>query len=136
MSELSCGTRFGYWLWITYNMSGIYGLLLVHIWDMTTDAAVILKLWNKGEKRDWKSRPIAIEGLIAASICAILAYRIVSSVLVYRLTHSIGRFWLQMLDLEIYRTVWISFRLKLAEPGYIQTWLQKLEVRALHYVIP
>ena len=41
--QLSCKLKFGYWVWISWNMSSIYGLLIIHIWDLGTDIGVIFQ---------------------------------------------------------------------------------------------
>eukprot|EP01084_Bolivina_argentea_P140464 246920_1 len=44
------GVKFFYWVWVTWNMSAIYGLLIIHIWDIGTDIAVMIKWYEDGRE--------------------------------------------------------------------------------------
>ena len=133
-NNIGFGVKFFYWVWVTWNMSAIYGLLIIHIWDIGTDIAVMIKWYEDGstaKPTKWLSDngDIDLLALFALSILFILLYRIIASLMIYSLTKSPLRVLSQLIfDLEIYRTIFISFKLRLSEPGYIQTWLQKLEV--------
>eukprot|EP01084_Bolivina_argentea_P157718 274817_1 len=131
--KIGLAVKFFYWVWVTWNMSAIYGSLIIHIWDMATDIAVMIKWYSDGSTASptkWLSSngDIDLLALFILSILFVLLYRIIASLMIYSLTKSPLRVLSQLIfDLEIYRTIFISFKLKLSEPGYIQTWLQKLE---------
>ena len=131
--QIAFSVKCFYWGLVTWNMSAIYGLLIIHIWDIGTDIAVMVKWYRDGKSADpqWISSngDIDLLALFLLSILFILLYRIIASLMIYSLTQSPLRVFSQLVfDFEIYRTIFISFKLRLSEPGYIQTWLQKLEV--------
>lgn len=130
--KIALSVKFFYWVWVTWNMSSIYGLLIIHIWDIGTDLAIMVKWYRDGKNASpqWESSngDIDLLALFIMSILFILLYRVIASLMIYSLTQSPLRVLSQLVfDFEIYRAIFISFKLKLSEPGYIQTWLQKLE---------
>ena len=83
--------------------------------------------YDNGSRNGWIQNGNDLRILLGLSILSIFLYRIISAYMIYKLTNNKTRILTQLMDLEIYRTILISYKLKLAEPGYIQTWLQKLE---------
>ena len=113
---------------------------LSHIFDQATDLGVILGLIEMA-KLEWKDK-IDCDGintiyLSVASVFVFVFYRIVSSVAIYygikqtanqktskrALIFAVG----QLLDLMLFRAIWVNYKLNLDAPCSPQKWLQNLE---------
>eukprot|EP01083_Nonionella_stella_P211720 765192_1 len=132
--ELKGCKRYTSWLSTVWKMKGIYLSALVHIYDIATDIGIIVN-WGyqafaedqgqTGTKTD--VRGINMMGLWASSMVAFLLYRFISAGFVYEFTGKLGRAFVQFLDLEIYRAIYITHTLGREEAGNLQRWLQKFE---------
>ena len=104
--------------------------LLTHLIDQVTDVGVILNFWylsRKQEKDKSVCQSITVLYLFIGSVFAFIFYRVVSSVAMYNQTKKCYRFLFQLLDLELYRTLWVNYKLGKGKPNNAQRWIQSQE---------
>ena len=125
--------RFRRWIKLVWKMKSMYLSGLVHIYDIATDVGVIID-WGQqafAERRGGAHdvRGVNMMAFFVTSIVVFCLYRLVSAVFVYEFSGKFTRCCMQCFgDLEIYRAIYVSHKLKKQEPGNLQRLLQKLEV--------
>ena len=99
---------------------------MVHFYDFITDV-LVLNTWFNQRNDPNITKNVNIIGLFIGGILTIIVYRIVSCYLIYYYTQDWKRIIIQLLDLEILRTTYISHITHSEEMCNLQHWLQKLE---------
>ena len=108
-----------------------YFVALRHGLDQVTDVAVIIEFMNlylleKSNGEDYC--PVINPGyLLSCSIMSFLCYRIVSGVFIWHITGKPKRFFLQLLDLELFRALGVNYVANSKTPCNPQRWIQSLE---------
>ena len=125
------------WWKSVYHFKSCYFVTLNHIFDQVTDFAVVIEfiqLWlleqkyNNKVSSDFDYCPGVNTGLLALwSIVALLLYRLVSAVSIFRLTKDVKRIFLQFFDLELFRTMYVNYINDSTNPCNPQRWIQSLE---------
>eukprot|EP01083_Nonionella_stella_P067371 178166_1 len=124
----SCGQKFKLWASDVWSRKGIYLAVISHLSDTATDFAAVVefhyiaKAWTPQECND-----LNVPYIFALSITAMALYRIVSSVMVWRVTRSFKRVLLQFIDIELFQIVYISHRLGLKSKSSPQRMISALE---------
>lgn len=105
--------------------------VLTHLFDQATDIGVIYgfgKLsfdeFKYGSDYCQEINPLY---LFIASITVFLFYRIISGISIYYHTRSWIRIVSQLFDLEIFRAIWVNYKLHRVAPSSPQRWIQNLE---------
>ena len=57
---------------------------------------------------------------------AFLFYRVVSAAVLFKQTKDLKRFFYQLLDLELYRALYLNYKLNAPNPTNPQRWIQSL----------
>eukprot|EP01083_Nonionella_stella_P106141 305834_1 len=107
----------------------MYLAILIHIFDTATDIGVILD-WHRlsqDEAQGKNLKGMDMQGFFYLSIGVLLFYRLVSSMIIFGMTHSVKKTLLQLLDLELFETILINWRLGRDQPCDPQIFIQKLE---------
>ena len=96
-----------------------------------TDIAVIVEfielaiLEDKNNNKEFDVCPgVNTKWLAIVSIGALLMYRIVSAYSIYRLTKDVTRIFLQLLDFELFRTMYVNYVNESTFPSNPQRWIQ------------
>eukprot|EP01084_Bolivina_argentea_P299142 515626_1 len=109
----------------------MYGPLLVHMFDTATDAGVLVEwyLLAQQEKNDSNFNVPGLDMTVMfwCNMSTILLYRVISTVWIYRLTHSVSHSILQFFDVLLFKAIYVCWKLKRKEPSNPQQYLQKLE---------
>ena len=106
-----------------------------HIVDQVTDIAVIvefIELWLREEEYDKKYNVDYCPGINAQlltflSIFSFILYRVVSAISIYQLSNNKTRFFLQLLDLELFRALRVNYLNGNTEPCYPQRQIRFFE---------
>ena len=121
------------WFMLIWNMKTLYLTSLIHIYDIATDIGILIEWGHLSYLQFNKSDNMIDVGnlnmfeLFIWSVIAFLLYRIISAFLIFKYTKSYYRFFLQLMDLEIYRCIRISHLLQKNKAGSLQRWLLKYE---------
>ena len=115
-----------------WNKRKCYLPLITHFVDQMTDIGVILNFYfiYQNELKFGASEYCPeINGLylFIASIFAFLFYRLVSSIIIFQQTKKVSRFFLQLFDFELYRALYLNYKLNANRPTNPQRWIQSLE---------
>eukprot|EP01084_Bolivina_argentea_P210047 357654_1 len=100
--------RFKIWCFDVCKRRQCYVPVIIHIFNQMTDIAVAIQFYILA-KSQLNCNGLNILYLFIATILSMCAYRIISSYLIYQSTKSIKRFILQILDLELLRTVYVNY---------------------------
>ena len=121
------------WLKSIKHFKSCYFVTINHTFDQVTDIAVILEFiqlyqfeqkYNNKISDDFDYCPGVNPGILAAcSIFALLLYRIVSAVSIYRVTNDWKRIFLQLLDLELFRAMYVNYAVNSTNPCNPQRWI-------------
>ena len=117
------------------HFKSCYFMTLNHIFDQVTDFAVVIEFIQLYQlERKYKESNSGDyckgvnTGLLALwSIFALLLYRIVSAVSIFRLTKDWKRIFLQFFDFELFRTMYVNYINNSINPCNPQRWIQSLE---------
>eukprot|EP01083_Nonionella_stella_P273194 926654_1 len=109
----------------------MYLAILIHIFDTATDIGVVLD-WHRlsqyeAQGKDHNLEGMDMKGFFYLSIGVLLFYRLVSSMIIFGMTYSVKKTLLQLLDLELFETILINWRLGRDQPCDPQVFIQKLE---------
>eukprot|EP01084_Bolivina_argentea_P055346 101480_1 len=123
-----CKGKSKYLLMSILNKKSMYLAILVHLFDTSTDIGVIFDWYelSKDEKEN-NIEGIDMKGLFWAGVCTLFFYRIISSIIIYNMTHSIKKTIFQFFDVELFETILINFKLKRTNPCDPQIFIQKME---------
>lgn len=106
----------------------MYFDILVHVFDTATDIGVLIDWYELAQNEENSNlQGIDMYQLFYLSIAAIILYRCVSSFILYLMTRSWKKVLLQMLDLELFETILLNWKLNMRNPCDPQILLQKLE---------
>ena len=86
-----------------------------------------LALDELDDKQGNNIRGVQMEALFLLALFVFFLYRFVSAYFVWEFTGKKKRAFVQFLDLEIYRAIYITHKLGRDEAGNLQRWLQKFE---------
>ena len=119
-----------FWLRDVWNKRKCYLPLLTHLIDQMTDIGVLIELYMLylKEKRYGADLCSTINPLFlfVASMIAFLFYRIVSAIVIFKQTKDLKRFFYQLFDLELYRALYLNYKLNAPNPTNPQRWIQSL----------
>eukprot|EP01084_Bolivina_argentea_P055348 101483_1 len=123
-----CKGKLKYLLMSILNKKSMYLAILVHLFDTSTDVGVIIDWYELSKQEEQNDiEGIDMKGLFLAGVCTLIFYRIISSVIIYYMTYSIKKTFLQFMDLELFETILINFKLKRSKPCDPQIFIQKME---------
>eukprot|EP01084_Bolivina_argentea_P177511 306948_1 len=123
------------WFLLVWNMKTLYFTSLIHIYDIATDIGILIEWAELSylqhiKHKSTQSLNLGNLNMFELFICAFFAfwlYRIITAFLIFNYTKSYKRFFLQLMDLEIYRCIKISHLLGKNKAGSLQRWLLKYE---------
>ena len=126
------GDFFKSWCLSIWQKKKIYWSVLPHVFDQATDLGTIFvyyQSWTQYQKLSQQQRqersvnPVwfFIFGLIIIGF-----QRIISTVTIYFMTHSIKVALLQLVDLLIVKAIWVNYVLGLEEPCNPQRYIEPL----------
>ena len=114
-----------------WSKKKMYGPIVVHIFDTASDAGVLVEWYLLARReRTEADDPVPYLNMTAMFWCnlgAILLYRLISTIWVYRLTASISQAVLQLFDVLLLKAIYVCWKLKRTEPSNPQLYLQKME---------
>eukprot|EP01084_Bolivina_argentea_P278895 476673_1 len=123
--------RFKMWLSDAWKRKRCYVPLVAHLFDQITDFAIAIQFYILAQQtytNNWEvCNGLNIWYLFILTTLSMAVYRVVSSYLLYHATKSLERATLQMLDLELFRTLYINYICNKIEPCDPQRWLTALE---------
>ena len=87
------------------------------------------KTYDTNKKKiGWQKKDVDMRVFFLGSVAAIVGYRVISGYMLARGTQRpVFRFCMQLLDLEIYRAIYVNYILNCEEPSNPQRWIQSLE---------
>lgn len=100
------------WFWRTWRYRAVVLPFMIHVWDTATDLGVLIQWYveaDYSEKNLLKSiiddrKEITILGLALFSTCAMLVYRLISALTIYKVSNrDVKETLLQVLDMKILR---------------------------------
>ena len=119
------------WIYDIWKKKKCYLPLLTHTIDQMTDVGVIVafgllykKESNIGSDYCPSINPLS---LLIFSLISFWLYRIIASMAIYFQTKSYIRIIYQIFDLELYRALFINYKLNTDIPSNPQRWIQSLE---------
>ena len=123
------------WILAVYHYKQCYFATITHVVDQVTDIAVVVEFLElsslEAEQRkenDVDYCPGINSTFLAAwSITALVLYRIVSAISIYRLTKDWKRIFYQLLDFELFRTMHVNYVNESTDPCNPQRMIQSLE---------
>eukprot|EP01084_Bolivina_argentea_P111465 198849_1 len=109
------------WLSDVWKRKSCYIPLIAHLFDQITDTAVAVQFYQlaqtKSDNGEWTDcNGLNIWYLFILTVLSMLIYRVMSSYLIYTTTKSIRRCILQILDLELFETLYINYLCNKTEP--------------------
>eukprot|EP01084_Bolivina_argentea_P130829 230974_1 len=123
------------WFHDVWRRRRCYIPIIVHILDQITDISVAIQFYILAQRQTNDTSDINLQScgglnmwyLFILTIISMLLYRLVSSYLIYQSTKLIPRFFSQLLDLELFRALYINYLCNKIEPCNPQRWITKLE---------
>eukprot|EP01084_Bolivina_argentea_P274724 468318_1 len=117
------------WLFDISGRKSIYLPLILHLMDTATDFSAIAEFYHIGSNTTPKDcGDLNIWWLFILSVTAMLAYRLISSYTIWRITAgNWKRVAMQLIDIELFEVLYISHRLKLKRESSPQRLLDVLE---------
>ena len=105
---------------IFINLYSIYGALLTHIFDQASDIAVVVQFYliyyaNVMCINEITGRNMKLYQFLISSILCLFVYRIISCIWVYTNSKNCVRVLYQFFDVEIFRAINLTLKLKIRE---------------------
>eukprot|EP01084_Bolivina_argentea_P219065 371613_1 len=101
---------------------------LPHIFDQCTDVAVVIQFYILYQSSHTAfCGDLSMSSFFYWSIAVIIVYRLISSIQIGLRTYSVSRVFLQLLDLELLRALYINYKTNATKPNVAQTWIMVLE---------
>eukprot|EP01084_Bolivina_argentea_P130831 230977_1 len=124
--------RLKMWVKDVWKRKSCYLPLVAHLFDQITDIAVAIQFYQLGTQKSDNGNWTACNGLnmwylFILTILSIVTYRVISCYLIFITTKSIKRVIGQILDLELFQTLYINYLCNKTEPCDPQRWLTALE---------
>eukprot|EP01083_Nonionella_stella_P042881 115741_1 len=91
-----------------WGRKSVYLPIVSHLSDTTTDFASVVEFGIVASTSNPKTCGVNVWYLFTLSIICMLTYRVISSFKVYQITRSPRRAFFQMLDIEIFRVLYLS----------------------------
>ena len=130
--KASIAKRILMWIKDVWKRRSCYVPLITHIFDQITDIAVAVQFYYLA--RDKSANDYAQCGglnmwyLFILTILSMLIYRIFSSYLIYQFTHkSLTHLIFQLLDIELFRALYINYLANKTEPCDPQRFITAIE---------
>ena len=120
------------WLKDVWKRRRCYIPLITHIFDQVTDIAVAIQFYQlaitKSDNDYASCGGLNIWYLFVLTILSMVIYRVISSYLLYQFTNkSIIRLLYQLLDIELFRALYINYLTNSSEPCDPQRFITALE---------
>eukprot|EP01083_Nonionella_stella_P163195 536347_1 len=128
-NDRSFGSKMKCWAKDIWGRKSCYLPLISHLADTTTDFAAVAEFYilardtTKGQCGE-----LNIWYIFGLSVSCMAVYRIVSGYIVYTLTKSWIRVCTQLVDLELFRVLYVSHKYKLSKKSSPQRLIGMLEV--------
>eukprot|EP01084_Bolivina_argentea_P240170 403556_1 len=124
--------KFKIWTLDVWSRRRCYVPIIAHIFDQITDVSVVVQFYyiaqTKSDNGNWTDcNGLNMWYLFILSILSMCIYRIISSFLIYQSTKSIQRSFIQILDCELFRALYINYLCDKKEPCHPQRWITTLE---------
>eukprot|EP01084_Bolivina_argentea_P066460 121139_1 len=123
--------RFKMWILDAWKRRKCYIPIIAHIFDQITDVSVAIQFYILGTTKsneDWSDcNGLNMWYLFVLTVLSMLIYRLISASLIYQSTKSIQRFFIQILDFELLRALYINYLCNNTEPCDPQRWITTLE---------
>eukprot|EP01084_Bolivina_argentea_P075403 136701_1 len=124
--------KFKIWVLDVWRRRKCYIPIIAHIFDQVTDVSVAIQFYilgtTKSDDGEWTDcAGLNIWYLFILTILSMVIYRLISSLLIYQTTKSIQRFFIQLLDYELFRALYINYLCNNTEPCDPQRWITSLE---------
>eukprot|EP01083_Nonionella_stella_P222606 794153_1 len=117
------------WLFDIWKRKSVYVPLMAHLSDTATDFAAVVEFGQIATKYPNSSDQCGINVwfLFGLSMGAMVLYRIVSSITIWRITQSWKRVISQLIDIELFQILWLSHRLGLHSKSSPQRLISVME---------
>eukprot|EP01084_Bolivina_argentea_P140984 247770_1 len=130
----ACWKQLKLWLLDLKKRKSCYIPIVAHLFDQLTDLAVIIQFYEIAtneliSQNNWAAcNGLNMWYLFILSIVALLMYRLITACLIYFYTNkSWTRLLLQIVDLELFRSIKINYLCNKSEPCDPQVWLTAME---------
>ena len=114
------------WLLLTWNKKRLYLCIIPHLFDQATDIAVIIEYYQLRNDINISNKIDTIY-LFWGSIIIIIVSRIISAIAVSKMTHNCCDFILGILDLTMFKAIYVGYILDRKSPTNIQRYIGLLE---------
>eukprot|EP01084_Bolivina_argentea_P215369 365623_1 len=130
--ESSAIKKIRIWILDVWKRRGCYVPVIAHIFDQITDISVAIQFYilaqTKHDNGNWtQCNGLNIWYLFILTILSMTIYRVISSYLIYQSTNSKRRVITQLLDLELFRALYINYLCDRNTPCDPQRWITALE---------
>eukprot|EP01083_Nonionella_stella_P043134 116421_1 len=116
------------WAMDIWGRKSCYLPLITHLADTTTDCAAVAEFYILARDNTAKQcNGLDIWYIFSLSLSCMALYRIVSSYMVYTVTKSCFRVCSQLVDLELFRILYVSHKYKLSKKSSPQRLISMIE---------
>eukprot|EP01084_Bolivina_argentea_P066466 121146_1 len=125
--DKTCCSLILIWFKLLLEKKKIYFKVIPHIFDTATDVAVIIQYYEMWKYPNTNTDDIDAKLFFTISVFILTFHRIISSILLLKLTKSFTDFVLQLLELLMLKAIWINYKLGTKKPTNPARYLQSLE---------
>eukprot|EP01083_Nonionella_stella_P273319 927084_1 len=128
----SCFKRFKAWILDLKKRKSCYIPIIAHLFDQITDIAVTIQFYELSQTKSankWAAcNGLNMQYLFILTVLSLIVYRVVTGYLIFIYTnHSCTRFCSQILDIELFRALFVNYICKKTEPCDPQRWITAME---------
>eukprot|EP01083_Nonionella_stella_P273320 927085_1 len=128
----SCFKRFKAWILDLKKRKSCYIPIIAHLFDQITDIAVTIQFYELSQTKsanEWDAcNGLNMQYLFILTVLSLIVYRVVTGYLIFIYTnHSCTRFCSQILDIELFRALFVNYLCKKTEPCDPQRWITAME---------
>eukprot|EP01084_Bolivina_argentea_P242584 406908_1 len=112
--QAGCCGKVKLWFKDVWKRKSVYVPLMSHLSDTATDFAAIVEFYQIASIYSaTQCGGINMWYLFGLSVTAMLVYRVISSMVIWRITRSCTRVISQFVDIQLFQILWLSHRLGL-----------------------
>eukprot|EP01083_Nonionella_stella_P043723 118003_1 len=115
------------WFMDIWKRKSVYVPLISHLSDTATDFAAVVEFGQIARQYSSDQCGIDVWYLFGLSLGAMILYRVISSITIWRITESWKRVISQLIDIELYQILWLSHRLGLQSKSSPQRLISVME---------
>eukprot|EP01083_Nonionella_stella_P008905 25796_1 len=126
--QAGCCGKVKLWFKDVWKRKSVYVPLMSHLSDTATDFAAIVEFYQIASMYSaTQCGGINMWYLFGLSVTAMLVYRVISSMVIWRITRSCTRVITQFLDIQLFQILWLSHRLGLKNKSNPQRLISVME---------